>query len=313
MSDPASQPNAPTNGAVNVPKQASEKSVAKEVEKKMPPQVKGPLAATDRIILRLNKLLAAPGGLSTFLSTFNYTLYLLAHLDAKAAPLKEKLYLLLNRNATLPKVTPAVPAEPSAFANLGAMLSTARTTLRLFGLFPMYAWARQLAQGPKPGQDQVLYATSVAQCALYTVFQACENIALLTEAKILPAGLTERWTQKYGGKATSIYLTAYRAWLLGFSCDFVRLLREAQLERNKRASRSSAEKYDLSTREADSKTDAKWYAELIVPFAWFPMGYHFAALNEGGFPGFNLGLMGLCGLVAGHSKAKALWDSTADV
>lgn len=258
-------------------------------------------------------MLASPGGLSTFLSTFNYTLYLLAHLDAKAAPLKAKLYLFLNRNATIPKITPAVPAETSAIQNLGGMVSSARTTLRLFGLFPMYAWARQLAQGPKPGQDQVLYATAVAQCALYTVFQFCENVALLTESKVLPASLTERWTSKYGGKATSIYLTAYRAWLMGFSCDFIRLLREAQLERNKRAQRTSAQKYDLSTRDQDSKTDAKWYSELIIPFAWFPMGWHFAALNEGGFPGFNLGVMGLSGLVASWSKAVALWESTADV
>lgn len=251
--------------------------------------------------------------MSAFLSTFNYTLYLLAHLDAKAAPLKAQLYAFINRNASLPKATPVVPAEPSAIQNLGGMLSSCRTTLRLFGLFPMYAWARQLMQGPKPGQDQVLYATSVAQCALYMVFQFCENVALLTESKVLPAGLTTRWTQKYGGKATSIYLTAYRAWLLGFSCDFVRLAREAQLERNRRSQRSSAEKSDLSIRDQDSKLDSKWYADLLVPFMWFPVGWHFSALNEGGFPGFSLGLMGLCGAIAGSSKTVALWNATADV
>lgn len=259
------------------------------------------------------RLLASPGGLSTFLSTFNYTLYLLAHLDAKAAPLKAQLYLLLNRNAATPKITPAVPAEPSAITNLGAMVSSARVTLRLFGLFPMYAWARQLMQGPKPGEDQVLYATSVAQCALYIVFQFCENVALLTDSKVLPASLTERWTRKHGGKAASIYLTAYRAWLLGFSCDFVRLLREAQLERNKRSQRSSTESQSLSTRDQDSKFDSKWYADLLVPLAWFPVGFQFSALNEGGFPGFSLGLMGICGVVAGSSKMTALWNSTADV
>lgn len=257
-------------------------------------------------------MLAAPGGLSAFLSTFNYTLYLLAHLDAKAAPLKAQLYLFLNRNATIPKVTPAVPTETSAITNLGAMLSSTRTTLRLFGLFPMYAWARQLMQGPKPGQDQILYATSAAQCALYIVFQLCENVALLTESKVLPASLTERWTQKYGGKATSIYLTGYRAWLLGFSCDFVRLLREAQLERNKRSQRSSSESKEVSVQEEDAKIDSKWYADLLVPFAWFPVGYHFSNLNEGGFPGFSLGLMGLCGAIASAGKTKALWDATAD-
>lgn len=55
MSEPASQPGAPTDGAQKVPKQASEKSIAKEVDKKMPPKVKSTLATPDRIILRMNK------------------------------------------------------------------------------------------------------------------------------------------------------------------------------------------------------------------------------------------------------------------
>lgn len=259
-----------------------------------------------------SRLLAAPGGLSAFLSTFNYTLYLLTHLDAKATPLKARLYLFLNRNAALPKATPPVPTEPSPFAALGALLSATRTTLRLFGLIPMYAWARQLAQGPKPGQDQVLYATAVTQCALYIVFQGLENIALLTDSKILPGSLTTRWTAKHGGKSVAIYTTAYRAWFLGFCCDFVRLLREAQLERNKREQRTPQEKSLGSVRKEDEKTDAQWWSQLIIPVAWFPVGFQFAQWNESGFPGFNLGLMGACGAIAGLGKTKALWDVTAD-
>lgn len=260
-----------------------------------------------------SRLLASPGGLSSFLSTFNYTLYLLAHLDAKAAPLKEKLYLFLNRHSATPKVIPPVPTEPSPIAALGSLLSATRTTLRLFGLLPMYAWARQLAHGPKPGQDQVLYVTSVTQCALYIAFQFLENVALLTDSKILPAHLTARWTEKHGGKAAAIYTTAYRAWFLGFSCDFVRLFREAQLERQKRDARSSVEKSYGSVAKEDAKKDAQWYAELIVPLAWFPVGFQFSAWNESGFPGFNLGLMGAAGAIAGLGKTKALWDATADI
>ncbi|EME85835.1 uncharacterized protein MYCFIDRAFT_88426 [Pseudocercospora fijiensis CIRAD86] len=311
MSEPASQPGAPTDGAQNIPA-ASEKSIATEMEKKVPAKVTSALATPDRILLRLNKLLAAPGGLSAFLSTFNYTLYLLAHLDAKAAPLKTKLYMFLNRNAALPKATPPVPTEPSPIAALGGLLSATRTTLRLFGLLPMYAWARQLAQGPKPGQDQVLYATAVTQCALYIAFQGLENIALLTDSKILPASLTTRWTEKHGGKATALYTAAYRAWFFGFCCDFVRLFREAQLERNKRAERSSSEKSDVSIKKEDEKNDQRWWAEMVVPLMWFPVGFQFAALNDTGFPGFNLGLMGACGAIAGLGKTKALWDATAD-
>lgn len=55
MSEPASQPGAPTDGAQKQDFPANEKSVAKEIEKKMPVQVKSSLAGPDRVILRLNK------------------------------------------------------------------------------------------------------------------------------------------------------------------------------------------------------------------------------------------------------------------
>jgi len=55
MSEPASQPGAPADGAQKQDFPANEKSVAKEIEKKMPVQVKSSLAGPDRVILRLNK------------------------------------------------------------------------------------------------------------------------------------------------------------------------------------------------------------------------------------------------------------------
>lgn len=59
MSEPASQPGAPTDGAQNQPSHASEKSVAREAEKRLPKKAVSLLATPDRIILRLNKY-AAP-------------------------------------------------------------------------------------------------------------------------------------------------------------------------------------------------------------------------------------------------------------
>lgn len=310
MSDPTVEPGAPADGAQRIPA-ASEKSIAREIERKIPAKGLQLMAAPDRIILRLNKLLNAPGGLSAFLSTFNYTLYLLAHLDAKAAPLKTKLFLLLNRATATPKITPAVPGEPSPIAALGQLFSKTRVTLRLLGLLPTYAWARQLLQGPKPGQDQVLYATAVTQCALYTAFQFLENVALLTDSKVLPASLTTRWTAPNGGDAAIIYKWSYRCWMLGFSTDLVRLAREAQLESSKRANRSAAETKDAAIQDADAQVDQKWWSDLVVPVAWMPVGLQFSQWNGVGFPGFNLGIMGACGVLAGLSKTKALWDSTA--
>lgn len=54
MSEPASQPGAPADGAQNIPP-ASEKSVAREMEKKVPAKVTSALATPDAILLRLNK------------------------------------------------------------------------------------------------------------------------------------------------------------------------------------------------------------------------------------------------------------------
>ncbi|SMR47622.1 unnamed protein product [Zymoseptoria tritici ST99CH_3D1] len=311
MSEPASQPGAPSDGATKIPPPSEKtQSITRDVEKRLPTQVTKALKKQDGVILRLNKLLNMPGGLSAFLSTFNYTLYLLAHLDSKAGPLKARLYQLLNRNAPSSSViTPAVAAQPSPIAALGSLLSSTRTTLRLFGLIPMYAWARQLAQGPKPGQDQVLYTVSVAQCGLYIAFQLFENVALLTDSKVLSPSLTARWTQKSGGATSAIYLASYRAWFLGFCCDFIRLFREAQLAREARE--QPGHNSDPAVRAADEEVDSKWWAELIVPIAWFPVGFQFAQWREGGFPGFNLGLMGAAGAIAGLGKTKALWDATA--
>ena len=325
MSDPAAEPGAPTGGATDVPP-ASEKSIAAEVKKKVPEKAVTLARTPDRIILRLNKyeerrdtcdpwlmfarLLASPGGLSSFLSTFNYTLYLLIYLESKSAPLQAQLYALLSRLSGKPasSVVTAGVAGPSRIAALATLLGQTRTTLRLFGLFPMYAWLRQLLQGPKPGQDQVLYTTSLTQCTLYITFQFLENVALLTDKDVLPTSYTTRWHATGGASKTSkMYLWAYRAWMAGFCCDFVRLAREAQLTRQKR----SGEKGVAAAATAEEKeADQKWWSELAVPMSWFPVGAQFSTV--GGLPGFNLGIMGLCGMLAGLGRTSALWVATAE-
>ena len=234
--------------------------------------------------LRLVRLLATPGGLSAFLSTFNYTLYLLVYLESKSTPIQARLYALLSRITGRPQVgvLKAEAIVASRIQALATLFSQTRVTLRLLGLLPMYAWARQLMQGPKPGQDQVLYATSVAQCSSYMTFQFLENVALLTDKEILPTSYTARWTAASGGKTQKIYLWAYRFWFGGVLCDFVRLAREAQLQRAKRAERGEK---DVKTAE-DKEADAKWWSELIVPAAWTPVAMQFS--TEGGLPWFNL-------------------------
>lgn len=142
-------------------------------------------------------------------------------------------------------------------------------------------------------------------------FQFLENVGLLTDHNILPERYTARYLVKSpapGSKATSkIYLWAYRAWFAGVLCDFVRLAREAQLARNKRADRGEK---GVSTRDEDKEIDKKWWSEAIVPAAWTPVAIQFS--TEGGVGWFNLGIMGACGAAAGLGRTAGLWASTAD-
>ena len=264
------------------------------------------------------RLFSSPGGLNSFLSTFNYTLYIVAFLQPRLPPLTSIPQVLLNflrgnglsTGAKAAPLAAAAPAAPTGIAALAVMLSGTRTTLRLFGLFPMYVWARQLLKGPQPGQDRQLYAIAVAQCSAYMSFQALENIALLIDRDVLPKNFGARQFNKGVPFVTQkVYLWAYRSWMIGVLCDFPRLIREAVIEREKRSDRTSGQRSASS--EEDRKVDEKWWSDLIVPCAWLPVAVHFS--KEGGVPGMNLGIMGACGALAGLGRTAGLWAATKDV
>ncbi|KAI8941937.1 hypothetical protein NX059_000051 [Plenodomus lindquistii] len=277
------------------------------------------LKKVDETILRINKLLASPGGLSAFLSTFNYSLYILAYIQTKSPSITSfatKLLGLIRPACDDTKISAASIASNGGIppvAALAVLISKARTTLRLFGLFPLYAWLRALASGPKPGADVVLHRIAVLQASSYFTYQALENISLLADSGVVSSS-TIAAINRGDSKTARVYLWAYRAWLGGVSCDFLRLAREWQLESHRRTVRAHmvsegkaiAEYQD----EEDAKFDSRWWTDLMIASAWLPMAAHFSS-STGGIPGWNLGWMGLCGLVAGSTRVKALWASTA--
>ncbi|KAF2821516.1 amidase signature enzyme [Ophiobolus disseminans] len=277
------------------------------------------LKQVDRTILRLNKLLASPGGLSAFLSTFNYSLYILAYVQTKSSSISAfaTQLLALTRPACddtkLPVTALINNAGVPAVAALAILISKARTTLRLFGLFPLYAWLRTLVTGPKAGADPVLHRIALLQASSYFTYQALENVSLLADSGAVGPAFIAR-INRGDSKTARVYLWAYRAWLGGVSCDFLRLAREWQLESKRRGvrkqmqadGRALAEYQD----EEDAKFDKRWWTDLVIASAWLPMALHYSSA-EGGIPGWNLGWMGACGLVAGSARVKALWASTA--
>ncbi|PSN73832.1 hypothetical protein BS50DRAFT_445504, partial [Corynespora cassiicola Philippines] len=288
------------------------------------PPAAGALSAlqkVDRTILRLNRLLASPGGLSAFLSTFNYVLYVLAYLQIKSPAISafaRRILALVRKDGSLKPPTSTLVADGAAaaaavpsLAAFGALISKARTTLRLFGLFPLYAWLRALLSGPKQGADLVLHRIAVLQASSYFVYQALENVSLLADCGVVP-GKVIALINRGDSRTGMVYLWAYRAWLGGVSCDFLRLAREAQIEKQRRATRKQMQTEGKAVaayqEEEDRKVDIKWWTDLVIASAWFPMALNFS--SEKGIPGWNLGWMGLCGLVAGSTRASALWEST---
>lgn len=259
--------------------------------------------------LTTHRLFAPTKDLGSVLTTFNYALYLLAYLDAKSAHWKAKGRALighLGHEIAPGQLLGSDLAEASPFATLGAVVSNTRATLRLFGLLPIYARWRRLSRGSKVDMDHVLRTVGMIQCSLYATFQLLENIAFLSDSGVIPQKWMVRWTHNAGGRAAAIYRLAHRAWFLGVICDFVRLFRQAQLF----LWRTNVENEPVT--EEDAKRAAQWCSDLIRPLAWFPIGWQLSGWSENGFPGFNLGLQGLVGVLADLRRTQGLWDATAE-
>lgn len=137
----------------------------------------------------------------------------MAYFDAKAHNFKSRALSLVTKNASIDGALAGATAHPegSAFAKLGAVVYNARTTLRLFGLLPLYVRARKLMNDSKD-MDKVLWAVSAVQCSLFTIFQFLENVAFLTENGVLSS---RGRVGQAGGRVAATYKLAHRAWFLG--------------------------------------------------------------------------------------------------
>lgn len=139
-------------------------------------------------------------------------------------------------------------------------------------------------------------------------YQVLENVGLLTNHKVLPPSLTAQWADETG-RPVHVFLWAYRAWLVGVLSDLVRLAREAQLKTSLKARDGSA--LTIEETKADKQRDQKWWTDLMITTVWIPIAVHFS--KRGGFPWFNMGIMGACGIGASWSRTAQLWKETENV
>ncbi len=144
--------------------------------------------------------------------------------------------------------------------------------------------------------DPALHRVALIQCAGYIGFQALENVYHLTGKGIIPATVLE----KRGGVAKFVAWSC-RAWTVGVASDFLRLWREAEINKEKRNSLSTKEREDF---------DRKWWNEFMVAAYWMPVAVHYS-LFPAGIPGMNTGLVGFLGMMAGLNNFRNQWAATA--
>ncbi|KAL2438345.1 hypothetical protein ABEF95_007328 [Exophiala dermatitidis] len=268
---------------------------------KLPKDVTNTISRTDEIIVRISKLIKTTAGLGAALSTLNYSIYLAAYLHAKA-PTRAAVITYISRliGRTPSKIPPGAlaPANPTSFLTpLGSLISDTRTTLRLTGLIPLYIWLKTLLSRKSAAEmDPALRRVALVQCTAYMGFQALENIYHLVVKGVLPADIVA----KRGGINKWVAWSC-RAWLVGVAADFLRLLREAQLDKSKRAAKSTQEREDF---------DRKWWNEFMVAAYWIPVAIHYSNYPEG-IRYMNTGLVGFFGLMAGLNNFRNQWAATA--
>ncbi|KIV93907.1 hypothetical protein PV10_05082 [Exophiala mesophila] len=265
---------------------------------KLPGTVSTTFSKADALLLRLSKLLKTTAGLGASLSTLNYSIYLAAYLHS-VSPTRAAVIAYISRlvGRTPSKAALAVPASaalPTFLTPLGAMISDLRTTLRLTGLLPLYIWLKTLlSKKTSKDMDPALHRIALLQVAGYIGFQLTENLYHLAGKGVIPVSIME----KRGGVAKWVAWSC-RAWLVGVASDFLRLWREAEIEKSK--TKTQQEKEDF---------DRKWWNEFLTAAYWLPVALEYSNYPAG--VGLNQGAIGFLGLMAGLNNFRNAWAATA--
>ncbi|MCJ1266215.1 hypothetical protein MMC22_006098 [Lobaria immixta] len=270
------------------------------------------LSQANKHIAHLNRLLASTSHLDSLLSALYYTLTFLASF-------------------------PPLPASiPISFRPLAGLISTLRTTLRLFGLLRIYTWALSVYASSSQS-DRVLRFITWTQVAANVVYQGLENGAFLAHHGVLRGWSVERrrWWSKWSS----------RAWMCHVGLEGARLGREWMLESRRRKEmlqrtpeglgknaigEESGEKASGTIRPGKEETAAlvtgagekeskvqrhelqrsqqhRWWRQAVVNGAFFPLTVHWS--TDQGLLGDRW--VGLLGMVAGEVTLRQAWRETA--
>ncbi|EGD97488.1 hypothetical protein TESG_04896 [Trichophyton tonsurans CBS 112818] len=293
---------------------------AEKKSKKPPPSA---LAALDSTILRLNKFISSAHGTERAFATVGYSAHILHYALTRSRRLNQLALAALGRKpaAAAAAVSPPSKAAGGAAAAsshphllaLASLVSETRTSLRLLGLLPLWAWGSSTYKSPPA--DPVLRAIAYGQVLACVLFQLLENVAFLASKGVLSKRAVERW-----GSLSKWSIWSVRAWLVHVLLEFVRLARENQIAAAAEGQKSQASaKKDIGEAEKGVREKTKeeavkmaanvkaWRKSMVNNLAWLPLCLHWSV--DGGI-GVPASLVGVLSLTAGAWGIHDLWLST---
>lgn len=240
-------------------------------------------ARADETLIRLQRLFTSTSNIESFLAPLQYSACLVSYLQ-KGLPSR----------------------TGSTAAALNDVVGSWRNTLRLLQIPVLYTILRQLlSESSSAHGDLLIWQINVAQCILYLIYQVQENIAHLIDLGVLASSTVPIPLYR---NQTTLWLHSNRFWLLGISCDLLRLTREAMLERFRRKSRSTGKQTNPEIVAAQGSVDAKWWHELTMAGCTWPLCLHWSLQH--GLSKFNDGVIGVLGLLASYETLRQQWEET---
>ncbi|KAK2745388.1 hypothetical protein FQN57_003731 [Myotisia sp. PD_48] len=250
------------------------------------------ISSIDKTVLRLNNFISKSQGEERAFAVIGYSASIIHH-ALHSNPARQFLRQVLPAALQL---KPDTPPKPYLLA-LASLVSEIRTTLRLFGLLPLWAWGS--ATYKSPPTDPVLRTVAYTQVTACVLYQILENVAFLTSKGVLSKRVVEKL-----GALSKWSLWSIRAWLVHILLEFVRISREKQLARRKE---SGTEKSEESVKAQHSQRVRQWRKSLVNNVSWLPLCLHWSFEQGIGFPS---SLVGIFSLSAGGWGIYDLWNAT---
>ncbi|KAE8365748.1 hypothetical protein BDV27DRAFT_100686 [Aspergillus caelatus] len=218
------------------------------------------LRATDITIHKINTLISSSIGQDTALGSIEYLSHALHYflLSRIWQKVKARIYALLRviqRRQTTPCHGLSTPTQIKTTAwspllSLSSLMFDTRCTLRLLGLFSIWAWGSETTKAPTA--DRIVRELTRLQLVATTSYQLLENVAFLMSKNVLPEKLWRRFDSEKLYSWSLLSLCVHMMLQLG------KLWRESVLRKraDQKAVSSTNGQINMIDKEAESTIEA---------------------------------------------------------